>query len=81
MAGLSRLAITMPAVLFGVAVVNLYLPGKYGGSVSYVDIAGCVLGLALVTLGRFADVTAKQRALEAKVGALERALGTAGDRS
>ncbi len=81
MAGLSRLAITVPAVLFGVAVVNLYLPGKYGGSVSYVDIAGCVLGLALVTLGLFADVTAKQRALEAKVGALERALGTAGDRS
>ena len=78
---MSRLAITVPAVLFGAAVVNLYLSGKYGGSVSYVDIAGCVLGLALVTLGLFADVTAKQRALEAKVGALERTLGTLGSRS
>jgi len=78
---MSRLAITVPAVLFGAAVVNLYLSGKYGGAVSYVDIAGCVLGLALLTLGLFADMKAKQRALEAKIGALARTLGTLGSRS
>jgi len=72
MARVSRLKLLVPSILFVWAFVNLYLSGKYGGTVSYIDIAGAVLGLALLMVGVFSDVTTKQRALEDKIGALER---------
>jgi len=77
----SRLKITVPAVLFGLAFGNLYFSGKHGGTVSYIDIAGALLGLALLLVGLFSDVYARQRALEDKVGAVERHIESLGGRA